>query len=518
VKRVSRLALTAGVVVFVLCFGGAARADDLAAVRARGILIWGADQEGGGPYVYMDPDDPTKLVGYEVDLAEAVAAQLGVRAQFSQGQWDKLPDLLRTQKIDIVINGYELDESRADAMEASKPYYVYALQLLARKGEALDWTSLAQRADPKRRVGVLRGSAADTYSAKRLGDAVEIVGYDGNTVSMREVETHKLDATVQDTPIAAFYAPSFPGLEPRGDPVAPGYYVIYARKGERALVAEIDRAVARLLASGELERLYRKYGLWNEQQRALAELHGVTLAPPGAEPTPGSEPAPIVAGPRKRGWAIFRDYGGILVQSAGMTVLLSVVSFPIAIALGLLIAVGRLYGPRSLRPLLVGYVELIRGTPLMLQLFFIFFFLPEIGIRPSAMVTAICGLAINYSAYESEIFRAGLQAVPHGQTEAALALGMSRWSAIVHVVIPQAIRVVIPPVVNDLVALLKDTSVCSVITIMELTKRYSVLSMSTQATVELTFLTALLYLAMSVPLSIAARKLEARLDPKRARA
>ncbi|NUP10779.1 MAG: ABC transporter permease subunit [Polyangiaceae bacterium] len=492
-----------------------ARADDLDAIRARGTLIWGADQEGGGPYVYPRDDDPNVVTGFEVELASAIARELGVRAQFFQGNWDKLPDLLRTREIDVVMNGYELSAERAAVMEASKPYYVYGLQLLVRDGDSLDWASLAKKKDPKRKIGVLVGSAADTLSTNELGDAVEVVRYEGNTDCMREVETKKLDATLQDTPIVAFYSPRFPALQAVGAPMAEGHYVLYGRKGETRLIAAIDEALAHLHERGELETLYRKYGLWNDQQKALDGLLGVKSRSAPDAPH-AEEPPPIRAAPRKRGLAILTEYGGVLLQSAGMTVLLSVLSFPLAIFLGLLVALGRMYGPRWLKPILAAYVELLRGTPLMLQLYFIFFFLPEVGLRPSAMLTAVLGLAINYSAYESEIYRAGLSAVPEGQVEAALSLGLSRWQALRFVVLPQATRVVIPPVVNDFVALFKDTSVCSVITIVELTKRYSVLSMSTQATIELMILTAILYLAMSLPLSIASRRLEARLDPKRA--
>jgi polar amino acid transport system substrate-binding protein len=128
-----------------------------------------------------------------------------------------------------------------------------------------------------------------------------------------------------------------------------------------------------------------------------------------------------------------------------------------------------------------------------------------------AFTTAVLGLAINYSAYESEIYRAGLQAIPLGQMEAALSLGMSRTLALRRIVVPQAVRMVIPPVVNDFIALFKDTSVCSVVTVVELTKRFSVLSLSTQAVVEMMTMTALLYLLMSYPLSLLARKVEDRL-------
>jgi polar amino acid transport system substrate-binding protein len=197
-------------------------------------------------------------------------------------------------------------------------------------------------------------------------------------------------------------------------------------------------------------------------------------------------------------------------------VILSTISFPLAILLGLLVAVGRLYGPRWLRLPLAGYVEFLRGTPLMLQLYFLFFFLPEIGVAVPAFWTGILGLAVNYSAYEAEIYRAGLQAVPKGQMEAALSLGMPRGMALRRIVVPQAVRIVIPPVVNDYIALFKDTSVCSVVTIVELTKRFSVLSMSTQATIELMAMTAILYLLMSYPMSLLSGRIEQRLGLEQA--
>ncbi len=119
-------------------------------------------------------------------------------------------------------------------------------------------------------------------------------------------------------------------------------------------------------------------------------------------------------------------YAPTLLIAAGMTVFLAVTSMPLAMMVGLTIALGRLYGPRPVRLLLGGYVELIRGTPLMLQLFVLFFLLPQVGLSMPPLVAGIGGLAINYSAYEAEIYRAGLMAIPAGQMEAALALGMSR--------------------------------------------------------------------------------------------
>ena len=132
----------------------------------------------------------------------------------------------------------------------------------------------------------------------------------------------------------------------------------------------------------------------------------------------------------------------------------------------------------------------------MLQLYVLFYVL-----KLPPWVAGIAGLAINYSAYEAEIYRAGLQAIPSGQMEAALALGMSRRLALRRVIVPQAVRIVIPPVTNDFIALFKDTSVCSVITLVELTKQYSILANSTGGVVEFALASAALYMAMSLPLS-----------------
>ena len=147
----------------------------------------------------------------------------------------------------------------------------------------------------------------------------------------------------------------------------------------------------------------------------------------------------------------------------------------------------------------------------MLQLFVLFYVLPRMGVTLDPLVAGIAGLAINYSAYEAEIYRAGLQAIPAGQMEAALALGMSRTMALRRVIIPQATRIVIPPVTNDFIALFKDTSVCSVITLTELTKQYSTLAQSTGGVLEFALAVAALYMMMSLPLSWFSRWTERRL-------
>ena len=145
-------------------------------IRQRGELIWGGDAEGGGPFVYPREDDPSQVRGFEVELAQLLAEKLGVAARFSQGQWDKLPELLDRGDIDLVLNGYEWTPAWGERFGASIPYYVYQLQWLVRRDEQRlqSLADLAKPADDRKfRVAVLGGSAAETALRKFWGDQVE---------------------------------------------------------------------------------------------------------------------------------------------------------------------------------------------------------------------------------------------------------------------------------------------------------------------------------------------------------
>jgi polar amino acid transport system substrate-binding protein len=469
--------------------------------------VYGCDAEGGGPYAYPDPGNPTRHIGFEVDLMELLCGPLGPEPVLYQGQWDALLSTLAAGHVDVVVNGYEQTPERLADYLATRPYYVFRLQTMVRRGSPVRSFDDLTRPKPgggRWRVAVLGSSSAESYAREHGGEQVEVLYFNGATDCLMAVRNGQADATLQDEPAALFYAPEYVELERAGPPVGRGYYVMYLRPEDRALRDALDAGLGRLIANGELQRLYERYGIWTEAQEELAALGGAEASPPDAAES--SRPDRI------RGLPLLARYGLTLLLAAGMTVFLSLTSMPLAIGLGLVIALGRLYGPRLLRPLLTGYIELIRGTPLMLQLFVLFFLLPRLGLELPALVAGIVGLAINYSAYEAEIYRAGLQAIPAGQMEAALALGMSRRLALRRVILPQAVRIVIPPVTNDFIALFKDTSVCSVISIVELTKRYAILANSTGGVIEFAAATALLYLAMSAPLAWLVRRLERRLS------
>ncbi len=502
------------ILAWTLCSETAIAEDALDRIRLRGTLRWGADQEGGGPYVYPRSDDPAQVTGFEVEIADLLAHQLGVTAEFVQGPWDKLPDLMERGDIDIVLNGYEWTPLRSSRYGCSVPYYLYELQLLARRDST--WQSIEQLSHPPQEgpwnVGVLAGTAAEDYLQRQFPQSVHIVSFDGPNDALRgtELEIEGLHATLQDLPVVVFAENGFPGLKRVGPPVSVGYYVVLTPKSESRLLQEINRAIRETLADGRMRQVLEKYNLWNEKQAQ----RGLETDASGQFAPPPSQTGSALAGETMEvvhGWAVIGQRAPLLCQAALMTVLLSVISMPLAVLLGLGLAIGRLYGPRPIARLCILYIEVVRGTPLVLQLYVIFFVLPEIRISIHAFWAGVMGLAINYSAYESEIYRAGIQAIPKGQTEAALALGMSKWLTLRRIIIPQATRIVIPPMTNDFIALFKDTAVCSVITVVELSKQYYIQARSTGAILELGVLTAILYLAMSYPLSILAGRLERQL-------
>jgi polar amino acid transport system substrate-binding protein len=179
----------------------------------------------------------------------------------------------------------------------------------------------------------------------------------------------------------------------------------------------------------------------------------------------------------------------------------------IAVAMGVAIAVGRVYGRGVTRGLLTLYVEIMRGTPVLLQLFVIYYGLASV-VRLPAFVAALAGLGLNYAAYESEIYRGALEAIPRGQLEAAQVLGLKSGQVLWLVRGPQALRLALAPMTNDFVAMLKDSSLVSVLTVVELTKQTQIFATNISSWVIPGTLCAGLYLAMSMPLAHVARQLE----------
>ncbi len=211
------------------------------------------------------------------------------------------------------------------------------------------------------------------------------------------------------------------------------------------------------------------------------------------------------------------DFLPILLKGAVVTVQVTVLSFLLSSLIGLVLALMRLSPVRPISALGSSIVNVIRGLPIIVQLFYIYFVLPDIGIQLSAFQAGVIGLGIAYSAYQAENFRAGIEAVDAGQHEAAQALGMRGALIMRRVILPQAFRIALPPYGNTLVMMLKDSSLVSTITVAEMTRAGQLIASSTFQNMTVYTLVALLYLLMSLPLVYGLRRLERRMGAGRSK-
>ncbi len=460
-------------------------------------MRWAADAEGGAPYIFKAPKNPAVNIGFEVDLAGELEKELGRRIEFRQYDFRSLVSGLQRGDFDFAMNGLEITADRAKAVRFSRPYYLYKLQLVARSGEKR-FETLQQCKSVGGAVGTLEDTAAERVLDK-MGLTKKV--YDSQVEPYVDLELGRIDAVLLDLPIAVYYAKPNPKLKFTGEPLASGHYAIGFRKEQESLAQEFDVALVRLAERGVLKQIYEKWQIWNDDQATLfAETDNTDVQLQSA-----------------RGWSWF-DCFRLLLQGAAVTIQLSVMSMLLAIALGLPIAMCRLYGFRPVRFAAMAYVEFFRGIPVLLLLYFLYYGLPTVSesyglgdtLKLSAMAAAVLGFGLNYAAYEAEIYRAGIGSIPVGQWEAAASLGMSRWLTFRRIILPQAIRVILPPMTNDFIALFKDTSLVSVIAVVELTKQYQILAKSSMRYLEIGLATAALYLVMSVPLGYLSRYLEKR--------
>ena len=467
------------------------------------VLRWAGDPEGGAPFVEADPSHPDSLTGFDVEIAGLLAAGIGRTPEFLNIQFTSIDQSIARGDAEIGLSGIEDTPTRRATMSVTLPYYEFREVLSVRDADVDRLKSLADLRGKK--VGTLAGTIAyDILLRAEREQGLTVVSYEDDVHPYSDLVIGRLDAVLLDNVLAERRHRAMKGFTIQPQTVAIGHYVgvLSAQNGPlRDTLNEILRAAMR---DGRLERILRTWSVWNDDQPALYDrlLRG--------EPVPavvGLDASASTATMSK--WDAARRYFPSLLRASVVTILLSCLSMALAVTIGVLIASGRVYGGKIARVALTGYVELIRGTPILLQLFVLYYGLAS-AIRLPAFVAALLGLALNYAAYESEIYRSALEAIPIGQLEAARTLGLSERQVLTLVRGPQAFRLALAPMTNDFVALLKDSSLVSVLTVLELTKQTQIFATNLGSWVIPGTLCAGLYLAMSLPLAAVARRLEAR--------
>ncbi len=454
-------------------------------------LLWGGDAEGGAPFVEADPADASRVRGFDVDVAEVIARGLSRKARFVQVQWSSIDQSVERGDFAIGMSGMEDTPPRRARHAVTIPYFEFREVLAVRPEDAGRWRRLADLRG--RRVATLGATMAyDLLLVAKDSFGLVPVSYDDDVHPYADLMAGRVDAVLLDHIIAKRRSSLRFVIQPEA--VATGHYVGVLAKADSTLRDSVNTVLLAAMRDGTLEQIYRRWDLWDAGQGDLFRRVVSTDGFVGAQ-----HAAPLQM------WA----YIPSLARAAAITLLLSFLSMAIAVVVGLALASGRVYGAAPVRALTTLYIEVIRGTPLLLQLFVIYYGLAGV-VRLPALLAAVLALALNYAAYEAEIYRGALEAVPPAQLEAARTLGFSELQILRLVRGPQALRYALAPMTNDFVALLKDSSLVSVITVVELTKQTAIYATNMGSWVVPGLLCAAVYLAMSLPLARLARRLERR--------
>lgn len=384
------------------------------------------------PFSIKQGDDFT---GFDVEVMKAVGERLGVEVEFVATPWDSMFAALAAGRFDVVANQVNVNPEREKLYDLSDPYVDTAGVLVVAEDNPENITKLSDLKG-KRAAENLTSSWAEV--AKDNG--ADIVGVDGMNEAMSSLKEGRVDAIVNDKLAVRNYIATSPdpGVKIVAETDDKAQSVFAAKKGT-GYMPEINQALAEMEEDGTTQQIYDKY-------------FSADNAAPSA-------------------WDLVKDNAWPMAWATiKVTIPLTAISFAIGLALALVTAIGRMSTSAVPRGIARAYISIIRGTPLLVQLFLIFYALPEIGIDLPPFVAAVIALSLNVGGYAAEIIRSAIESIPRGQWEAAQTIGMGPRTALRRIVLPQATRTAIPPLSNTLVSLLKDTSLTSIILVVELTQ------------------------------------------------
>ncbi|MFI5229282.1 MAG: ABC transporter permease subunit [Gemmatimonadales bacterium] len=459
------------------------------------VLRWGGDAEGGAPFVEADPSDPSRVRGFDVEIAAMIAHGLGREPQFVQVAWSSIEASVERGDFAVGMSGVEDRPELRERHAVSIPYFEFHEVLAVRPADSARFRTLSDLRG--HRVGTLGATGAYRILVDEgARDGVIPVSYDDDVHPYEDLVGGRLDAVLLDDIIAQRSLRRAGGFVIEPAPVAAGHYVALFARADSALRDSANAILRARMADGSLRRTFEAWHVWTDAEGQY--FSGIlSHAPPSNVLRANSAPSSVVA------------YLPGLLRAALITLVLSCLAMALAVGAGLALAAGRVYGGAVVAGACTVYVEVVRGTPVLLQLFVIYYGLSNV-VRLPAFAAAVLGLGLNYAAYESEIYRGALLAVARAQLEAARTLGLSEVQIFRLVRGPQALRLALAPMTNDFVALLKDSSLVSVITVVELTKQTAIYATNVGSWVVPGALCGIVYLAFSLPLARVAGYLERR--------
>lgn len=443
------------------------------------------------PFSFHD-ERTGELTGYDVDVARAVGEKLGRPVEFVEIPWDAIFAGLDAERFDVVANQVTITPERRAKYDLSTPYAVGEGVIVTRAND----NTIHSLADIRGKVAAENATSNWSQIARDAGARVEAV--EGFTQSITLLSQGRVDVVVNDS--IAVYA----YLASTGDPAVK----IAGSTGERSeqgfaarknsgLLPELNKALEQLSADGTLTRISEKY--------LKANVSGTTS-------DTKSQAAQGNSGEGRSNTQLVLDNLWPMARAMlTVTLPLTAISFTIGLVIALGVALARTSDRRVLSGLARIYISIIRGTPLLLQLFLIFFALPEFGVKISPFPAAVIALSLNVGGYAAEIIRSSILSIPRGQWEAASSLGMSYRTTLWRIVIPQASRVAVPPLSNTLISLVKDTSLASAILVTDVMRTAQVAAAPTFQFFTLYVTAGVYYWIVCMAMSVVQDRVEERL-------
>lgn len=438
------------------------------------------------PYEFYDSKN--QLQGLDIELGKKIGEELGVEVEFSNKDFKLLIGELQTGNIDLILSDITPTEERKQEIDFSDVYYTSNVGILVKKDELSKYEH--NTAFEGKRLGAQAGTVQETIAKDDL-KAKEVLAIQDVPNLAANLNNGKIDGLVVEDTTGKELINVYPNLAMANEMIPAGDAAVGFAKNTPKLKAAANKVIAELKSKGELQKMYDKAS--GESQRTVNENKN--------------------ASPVER----FNEYGGLFLQGTGITVGIALASILIGVVLGLLFVFG------SQLPY-VGFlfraiVSFLRGTPILVQLFL--FVLVVFGVwipldklvgnQGSLLVSALCALGLNSGAYISEIMRAGINGVDKGQFEAARSLGLSTREAMKSIILPQAIKNILPALGNEFIVIIKESAIVSIVGVVDVMRASEIMRGKTYDPFTPLIVAAVIYYVLTFVMSQLVAILERRL-------
>ncbi|MHC5724041.1 MAG: ABC transporter permease subunit [Nostoc sp.] len=442
-----------------------------------------------------------KLQGFSIDLMNAIASSANFKVDFQSLPFDGIIPALKGKTVDAAISSITITQERAKTIDFSRPYFKAGLAIAIR-ADNQNITGFDSLKNKKIAVQIGTTGAAKAKSIP----GVQIRSFDSAPLALQELSNGNVDAVINDAPVTlyAINTGNLQGIKIVQQLLTEEFYGIATAKNSPNL-ALINNGLDRVLKNGTYSQIYRKW--------FKTEPPSLPVKSPFENKTNAGTPKILSS------IGVILQAFPTLLQGALVTLQLTILSVVFGLIGGSLIGIVRLSHIAPVRWVARAYVDFFRGTPLLLQIFMIYFGLPALAqsfgftFTLNRLAAAVIALSLNSAAYIAEVVRAGIQSIEPGQAEASQSLGLSSVQTMRYVIFPQALRRMLPPLGNEFISLLKDTSLVAIIGFEELFRKGQLIVAENYRSFEIYATVALVYLFLTLLCSQAFTRFERSLNP-----